>query len=99
MLKARGLPMTTATRKPVPVRVDGKGCVMLPAHFRKALGLEPGDTLFAQQVGRTLRLAKAEDPLLLLWQHAEKEYAEGRTVTLEEFAAQEGLDLNAPQEG
>ncbi|WP_324718123.1 AbrB/MazE/SpoVT family DNA-binding domain-containing protein [Carboxydochorda subterranea] len=91
--------MATATRKPVPVRVDSKGRVMLPAHFRKALGLEPGDTLFAQQVGRTLRLAKAEDPILLLWQHAEKEYAEGRTVTLEEFAAQEGLDLNAPQEG
>lgn len=90
--------MAFATRKPVPVRVDRKGRVVLPAHFRKALGLEPGDTLFAQQVGRTLRLAKAEDPIFVLWQQAEKEYAEGRTVTLEEFATQEGLDLNAPQE-
>ena len=91
--------MATAARKPVPVRVDSKGRVMLPASFRKALGLQPGDTLFAQRVGRTLRLAKAEDPIFLLWQQAEKEYAEGRTVSLEEFAAREGFDLNAPQEG
>jgi len=72
---------------------------MLPASFRKALGLEAGDTLFAQQVGRTLRLTKPEDPILMLWQHAEREYAEGLTVSLEEFAAHEGFDLNAPQEG
>ena len=90
--------MAATVHKPVPLRVDSKGRVMLPASFRKALGVEPGDTLFAQQVGRTLWLAKAEDPIFLLWQQAEKEYAEGRTVSLEEFAAQEGFDLNAPQE-
>lgn len=83
----------------MPVRVGSKGRAILPTHFRRALGLEPGDTLFAQQVSRTLRLANVEDPILLLWRHAEKQYADGRAVTVEEFAAREGLDLNAPQEG
>lgn len=90
--------MAATVQKPVPLRVDSKGRVMLPASFRKALRLEAGDTLFAQQVGRTLRLTKPEDPIFVLWQHAEREYAEGRTVSLEEFAAQEGIDLSGPED-
>ena len=36
--------------------------------------------------------SKPEDPIFLIWQHAEREYAEGRAITLDEFASQEGLD-------
>lgn len=79
--------------KPIPVRIDSKGRIILPAAYRKQMGLEAGDTLFAQSIGRTLRLSKPEDPIYLLWQHAEKELAEGRTISLEEFAKHEGVSL------
>lgn len=66
--------------------------------FCEALCLEAGDTLSAHQVGGTFRLTEPEDPVFALWQHAETEYAEGRTVSLEEFGAPEGIDLNAPED-
>jgi len=44
------------------VRLDEKGRVSLPRELREDLALHPGDTLFIERDGATLRLAKALNP-------------------------------------
>ncbi len=45
------------------VRLDDKGRLSLPRELREALGLRPGDVLFVERDGATVRLAKAVNPL------------------------------------
>jgi AbrB family looped-hinge helix DNA binding protein len=56
---------TEAVKKPIAVRVDDRGRISLPASLRKALGVEPGDTLFAFKVGRHVRITKAQPAISL----------------------------------
>jgi AbrB family looped-hinge helix DNA binding protein len=49
------------------LKVDTKGPLVIPQPLRKALGIEPGDTLFVETEGdRVLRYAKAENPFEVL---------------------------------
>jgi mRNA interferase RelE/StbE len=45
------------------VTLDDKGRVSVPRELREELALQPGDTLFIERSGATLRLAKALNPL------------------------------------
>jgi AbrB family looped-hinge helix DNA binding protein len=78
------------------IRVDDKGRLTIPRQFRKALGIEPGDTLFVEceENGKVLRYAKAENPFDALAQHAEREYRAGRTRRLREFARENNIDVD-----
>ncbi len=48
--------VTMAEGKPVAIRVDARGRISLPGAFRKALGLNPGDTVFARRVGERVEI-------------------------------------------
>jgi len=79
------------------IRVDNKGRLTLPVQMRKALGIEPGDTMFVEceQNGRVVRYTKAENPFDALARHAEQEYRDGRTRGLRDFAREHDIDLDA----
>jgi AbrB family looped-hinge helix DNA binding protein len=80
----------------VTVKVDPKGRLSIPQNLRKALGIEPGDTLFVEsdEDQKVLRYAKAENPFDILARHALEEQRAGRTRTLREFAAENNIALD-----
>lgn len=78
----------------VAVRIDNKGRVTLPKSIRAALGVDSGDTVFLkyEPEGNLVCLVRAvEDPIAVLWEHAEKEYQAGRTKDLRDYAREQGL--------
>ena len=80
-------------KKPVPIRLDEKGRICLPAALRNALKLEPGDTLFAHEEGGRVELVKAENPFKALAHHALREHQEGRTRDIRDIAKEWNVDL------
>lgn len=82
-----------AEQKPQAIKVDSRGRINLPIALRRALGLNPGDTVFVRQVGERIELMKSENPFDGLARHAIKEFEEGRTITLKEWAKREGVSL------
>jgi len=74
--------------KEVAVRIDDKGRITLPKSIRKALGIKAGDTLFFKYDPQSnrLQIAPAVSPFDALAEEAVKEYKEGRTRTVEEYA-------------
>lgn len=82
------------------MKLDAQGRIAIPAAIRSRLGLEAGDTLFARLDEETgsLQIAKAINPFDLLYDYAVKEYRAGRTISLRDFAASEGVDLDAANE-
>jgi AbrB family looped-hinge helix DNA binding protein len=82
------------------VKIDAQGRVAIPAAMRASLGLKTGDTLFAHFDEETggVRLAKAINPFDLLFEHAVAEYHAGLTTSLRDFATDEGIDLDGPDE-
>ncbi|MFT4041042.1 MAG: AbrB/MazE/SpoVT family DNA-binding domain-containing protein [Thermomicrobiales bacterium] len=77
------------------MQLDDQGRVTLPAPIRARLGLEAGDTLFAwveEQTGH-IAIAKTVNAFDALYDDALEEYRAGRTVSLREFAAAEGIRL------
>lgn len=81
----------------VSVRVDQKGRLIIPKKIREALDIKPGDTFFLQQEeeGKVLRYARAENPFDTLALQAEKEYRQGKTRSLREFAQEQHISLDA----
>lgn len=81
-------------KKQVAVRLDNKCRLTLPKSIREALGVEAGDTVFLKHEpeGNLVRITRAvEDPIAVLWEHAEKEYRAGRTKDLRDYAKEHGL--------
>jgi len=81
----------------VAVTVDQEYCVTFPKDERG--DIEPGHMLLLERVvedcALTYRLAKPDSPFDVLAAHALNEYRAGRTRTLREMAAEEGIDLDA----
>ena len=69
------------------VKIDAQGRIAIPAAMRASLGLQTGDTLFAYLDEETgaVRLAKAMNPLDLLFENAIREYHAGKTTSLHDF--------------
>lgn len=76
------------------VKVDAKGRLSIPAHLRGELDMNPGDVYFLDVKDRILRLAKAENPFDALARQAVEEYEAGETMSLEDFAQAEGIELD-----
>lgn len=86
-----------ASTKEATVRIDAKGRITLPRNMRKALGVEAGDTVFFRYdpKDKQLRIAPAKSPFDVLAEHAVREYKEGRTKTMEEYAEEHNIRLGA----
>ncbi len=78
----------------VVVMIDDKGRVMIPKKVREEIAVRPGDALFLRREGNTLQLAKAENPFDALAQHAVREFRAGRTRSLRDIAADEGVTVD-----
>ena len=80
----------------VAVRLDDKGRISLPKQMREDLGLAPGDALFIERDGDTVRLAKALNPFTPAVREAMVTYHAGRKIALKRLAAKHGIaDLDA----
>jgi AbrB family looped-hinge helix DNA binding protein len=80
---------------PRTVRIDEKGRITIPREVREELGVQPGSTLFMQQEGNTLRFAPAENPFDDLAKYAIEQHRRGETRSLQDFAREHGIDLDA----
>ncbi|WP_206886251.1 MULTISPECIES: AbrB/MazE/SpoVT family DNA-binding domain-containing protein [Alicyclobacillus] len=76
------------------VRMDEKGRLTIPRNIREALHAKPGDVFFLQEEQGGLRIIKGENPFDALAEEAVREYEAGTTISLEEFAQQEGMTLD-----
>jgi len=81
----------------VAVTIDERFRIQIPKEARD--GLKPGDTLFVVQEeteqGPVLHYARAINPFDALAEAALEEHRRGEMRTLEEFAAEHGIDLDA----
>jgi len=86
-----------AGTKEVAVRIDDKGRITLPKSVREALGVEAGDTLFFRHDPKNNRvqIAPAVSPFDILAEHAIREYKEERTKTVEKYAEEHNISLDA----
>lgn len=73
--------------------VDSKGRLSIPADTREHLGIAPGDVMFFDVQDNVVRIAKAENPFDALIDEAIEEHSAGDTLTIEEFARNEGITL------
>lgn len=82
--------------KPEPVRIDDRGRISLPKEIRDQMGIESGDTLFMRISEKgLLEVLKAINPFDLLVDEAIREYNEGKTTSIEDLAAELGVDLDS----
>jgi AbrB family looped-hinge helix DNA binding protein len=79
----------------VTVTVDAKGRLVIPSDVRAELDIHAGDVLFLESDSETkvLHLAKAINPFDGLTDHAINEYRQGRTISLEAYAAEHDIAL------
>ena len=73
------------------VTIDSKGRLSIPKELREELRLDPGDVLFLEREGDTLRLAKAINPLATAVAEGLAEYRAGRKIALERLAKKHGV--------
>ncbi len=80
----------------VTVTVDSRGRLSIPADVRDELGIGTGDVLFLESDPEhaVIHLAKAVNPFDGLALHAIEEYRQGRTISLEAYAAKHNITLN-----
>ncbi len=81
------------------VTVDARGRLSIPIEMRKELGIGVGDILFIESDAEhgVLHLAKSVNPFDGLADYARQEYLAGRTRSLQDFAAEFGIDLDVPE--
>lgn len=81
-------------RKRVAIRVDGKGRLSIPAKVRQELGIVPGDLFVFRSEGGILQYAKVEEnPFDILALHAIQESREGKTISIEDYAKENGIRM------
>ena len=85
--------------KPEPVRVDDRGRIILPKHFREQMGVNAGDTLFVRYSPklRGLEMLKAINPFDMLAEKALQDYRAGKTISIDDLADKLGIDLNSSE--
>ena len=76
-------------------KVDAKGRITIPASVRGRVGMEPGDVYIIDVEQSVIRLAKAKNPFDALVDHAIEEYRAGKTRSLHDYAASNGIDPDA----
>lgn len=76
-------------------KVDAKGRLSIPLDIRNRAGIQPGDVYFVAFEGSEIRLAKAINPFDALADQAISKYKAGETMSLRDFAEEEGFDLDA----
>lgn len=82
--------------KPEPAKIDARGRISLPRSIREKLGLETGDTLFMRVSPEgLLEMRKAINPFDELVDEAIREYGDGETKSIEELAAELGVELES----
>ncbi|MCO5224427.1 MAG: AbrB/MazE/SpoVT family DNA-binding domain-containing protein [Thermomicrobiales bacterium] len=74
-------------------RIDDKGRIAIPTAVREGLGLEPGDVMVFDVKNQILRIAKVTNPFDALIDEAIDEFESGNTISLRDFATQEGINL------
>ena len=78
----------------IPVKVDARGRITIPKKAREAADIEKGDILFMDSKPGKIEFTRAiEDPLVVLRDYAEQEYAAGRTKNLRDYIAEEDIEL------
>lgn len=77
----------------VTTRMDDKGRISIPGAIRDELGLESGDVFFLDIEDRILRVAKANNPFDALIEDSIEELESGKTRSLRDIAAEEGVEL------
>lgn len=77
-------------------KADARGRVAIPQRIRDAMKISPGDTLFIDydEEQNVLRYAKGENPFDVLLEHALAKCRAGRTRSIQEFAAEHGIELD-----
>lgn len=77
-------------------KVDAKGRLSIPQEIREQFSIESGDLFFvkADSEHATIHFSKAQNPFDGPTQHAIEKYHTGRTRSLEEYAADRGINLD-----
>lgn len=77
-------------------RLDSKGRLVVPKSIRDRDDFEEGDLFVLDPNSRdgTITFVRVENPLLARIAESEADYAAGRYQTLEEVAAELGIDLD-----
>lgn len=80
--------------KAYAVTVDSKGRMSFPKELRELLHVEPGDVLYVrpERLGASIR--KGINPFDALAEDAIRQYQAGETMSLDELAKQEGIELD-----
>jgi AbrB family looped-hinge helix DNA binding protein len=79
----------------IVAKVDDKGRVAIPKEIREASEIEKGEALFIDaDLGQVKVTRAVKDPMVKLKEYTEKEYKEGNTRDLKDYAQEKGIKLN-----
>ena len=82
----------------VPLRLDDRGRLTLPADVREALHWEPGDIVYLRQEDNGLHILKGANPFDALAEEALHEYEAGETQDIRDIAKEWDNQLDATGE-
>lgn len=76
-------------------KVDQKGRITLPKKIREEAGIKAGEVLFINAAQGYVELIRVvENPLEKLKNYTEKEFNEGRTKNIRQYAREKGININ-----
>ncbi|WAH37711.1 AbrB/MazE/SpoVT family DNA-binding domain-containing protein [Alicyclobacillus dauci] len=94
-IKSHTVPLKGIQDKVFAVKVDSKGRLVLPQAIRERMNVQAGDVLYVSpQKNGAAVIMKGQNPFDALAAQAIKEYEAGHTLSLEEFADREGIELD-----